>query len=198
MKEIKLREHNGTSQGLESLDSYFLRSSLALSRSLLGQFLSNHQFNPSCSAALVPKAMTLHFKCPTLTGSVSEHLLSISGTKVKLAWVVVWSLTYQQRLGRWWEGCPGVFRLPLLGCEWRRSFFTGRKCVMVNITDISSTKPNRDTTGLLTLFMLMLRPFFKWYPTRGIYFMFPQIIPHLKYISSSLLHILFSNYVKPQ
>ena len=36
------------------------------------------------------------------------------------------------------------------------------------------------------------QPFLKWHPTLGKYFMFPQIVRLLKFISSSLLHKLFS------
>lgn len=93
---------------------------------------------------------------------------------------------------------PVVLRFSVKGYEWTR-YFGKEKCV-VNIIDISSTKSKSDTTGPLNqsffglaLFMSILYPFLKWH-----HFMFPKWYSSSNAFPVSLLHKLFSDYVRSQ
>lgn len=187
IKEIKLRKYTRTSQELKSLGNYLLCSSSlvywisSFSNICLVLVLKLQSLNPWPSTSRVQPWLTLFL-------SISSQCLGQKSNWLSLG--VAGHLTLQPRwLHRGW-----VVQLYLV-CPFQAMSEEGplgRKCMVVNGTGTSSTKSSRGTTGTsnqpffgLALLMFILYPFHKWFPMLGIYFMFPQIIACLKFISNS-------------
>lgn len=143
---------------------------------------------PSTSRVLVQPRLVLSMVTCSLFLGQKSHWLSFSA---------VWPSAHWTCLGR---DCLVVLRLSLTGYEWRRSF-RKEMCCVIQLTFLVKRWHRRAIKStifwrchyLCSSFILSSSGFQHWNILHG-----REIVPLLKFISSSLLHKSFSDYVSSQ